>query len=769
MKREIRKNVDLSGTIESTAITSANSDQNLVSTPFAIPGDTNLWDSTFNAVEDAISIIDNKQRIVRCNKAMLKFSVNENEVLIGKHCYEVVHGTEHPHPECPFQKMLQTNQRESTELQEGGQWFDVTVDPLFTPDKQLNGAVHIVRNITGRKIAEDALKANYSLLRTAGRTAKFGGWKLNLIKKKLTWSDEVAAIHEMPAGYSPKLEEGINFYAPEWRDTITNALNSCVENGTPFDEELELITANAKRIWVRSTGEAVRNKSGNISKIYGSFQDISEHKLREQLISEGEANARAIMESTSDTMVLLNKDGIVIASNEGHANRLKLTRNDILGKNIFDYLPDEVGKKRKELIDLAVATGEPQHGEDIRADRWIEYSIHPIFDHNKPIERVAIFAKDVTEQRQMTNEIRKSEELLSLFMQHSPIYSYIKEVTPTQSVVLKASKNFKDMIGISGSEIVGKTMYDLFPPEFAKKITFDDWETFLGGNPKTLEEELFGRYYNTIKFPISQEGKNLIAGYSIDVTTQKLAEVELMKNETRLRELNATKDKFFSIIAHDLKSPFNSIIGFSNILVQRIQENDYNAIEKYAGIIQNSSQQAMDLLMNLLEWSQSQTGRIVYLPEYIDIIALINKSIDLLIGSAQQKAITIHLKTPGIKIVHVDEIMINIVIRNLISNAIKFTYPGGNVVISAEQNPEELIVTVTDDGKGMNKTTLDNLFRIEETHSTIGTRNEKGTGLGLILCKEFIDKHNGRIWVESEPGKGSTFFFSVPNRNTANS
>jgi len=127
------------------------------------------------------------------------------------------------------------------------------------------------------------------------------------------------------------------------------------------------------------------------------------------------------------------------------------------------------------------------------------------------------------------------------------------------------------------------------------------------------------------------------------------------------------------------------------------------------------------------------------------------------------------LKTPGIKIVHVDEIMINIVIRNLISNAIKFTYPGGNVVISAEQNPEELIVTVTDDGKGMNKTTLDNLFRIEETHSTIGTRNEKGTGLGLILCKEFIDKHNGRIWVESEPGKGSTFFFSVPNRNTANS
>ena len=163
------------------------------------------------------------------------------------------------------------------------------------------------------------------------------------------------------------------------------------------------------------------------------------------------------------------------------------------------------------------------------------------------------------------------------------------------------------MIGIPGSEMVGKTMYELFPPEFAAKITADDWATVSKGNPMTLAEELNGGYYVTIKFPITQHGRNLLAGYTIDVTDQKLAEFKLIESEAQFRELNATKDKFFSIIAHDLKTPFNSIIGFSNLLVRQIEEKDYASIERYAGIIQNSSQQAMDLLMNLLEWSRSQT------------------------------------------------------------------------------------------------------------------------------------------------------------------
>jgi len=767
MKKNAPKKKDLSGTIESSPISASSADQVIAHSSSNCLDETNLWDSTFNAVEDAISIIDSNQRIVRYNKAMQTFSENEN--LIGMHCYRVIHGTEYPHSKCPFRKMMQTGKRENAEVQEGDQWLHVTVDPLFDPDKQLTGAVHIIRNITGRKNAEDLLKANYSLLRTAGRTAKFGGWKLNLSKKKVTWSDEVAAIHEMPAGYSPSLAEGINFYAPEWRDKITNAINSCAELGTPFDLELELITANGNRIWVRSTGEAVRDKIGNIAKIRGSFQDITERKQIRQLILENETNARAIMESTSDSMLLLQKDGTIIDNNEGHASRLGFARKDLLGKKIYDYLPKDVGEKRKELIDLAISTGVTQYGEDVRAERSIEYSIHPIFDRNKITDRVAIFARDITESKNNLEALKKNEELLSLFMKHSPIYSFIKEVTPTESRVLRASENYTDMIGVSGSDMAGKTMYELFPLEFAKKITADDWVISSGGNPLTLNEELNGRYYITIKFPITQNGKNLLAGYTIDVTDQKLAEQCLLKNESHLRELNATKDKFFSIIAHDLKSPFNSIIGFSNLLIRQIEEKDYAAIERYASIIQNSSQQAMDLLMNLLEWSRAQTGHIVFTPEKIDFADSINRATELFFAMAQQKSITIYLETSVNLSFFADKAMINTILRNLISNAIKFTNVGGEIIISAKQTLNDLVVSVSDNGIGMDEETTSKLFRIDQNQSTLGTEKEKGTGLGLLLCKEFIEKHSGRIWVESEPGKGSKFHFSIPNRISANS
>jgi len=259
-----------------------------------------------------------------------------------------------------------------------------------------------------------------------------------------------------------------------------------------------------------------------------------------------------------------------------------------------------------------------------------------------------------------------------------------------------------------------------------------------------------------------------LAGFTIDITEQKLAEQALKEREASLRELNATKDKFFSIIAHDLKSPFNGIIGFSNVLVQQIQEKDYAAIEEYAGIIENSSQQAMDLLMNLLEWSQSQTGKMVFNPENINIVDLINKSTELLNVSAQQKFIVIYKEVPESYFISADKAMVSTILRNLISNAIKFTNVGGEIVISTVQMPNELMVSVSDNGVGIDKESISKLFRIDKSQSTLGTENEKGTGLGLLLCKEFVERHGGKIWVESEPGRGSKFFFSIPNSIEAN-
>jgi PAS domain S-box-containing protein len=237
----------------------------------------------------------------------------------------------------------------------------------------------------------------------------------------------------------------------------------------------------------------------------------------------------------------------------------------------------------------------------------------------------------------------------------------------------------------------------------------------------------------------------------------------LQKSEAHLRELNTTKDKFFSIMSHELRGPFNGIIGYSNLLIKHVHKKDFEKIEKYALTIQNSSWRAMNLLSNLTEWSHSQSGKIEFIPEQFKIDALINDVLELSADSAKQKSIIITSALPDNATALADKSMLSTIIRNLVSNAIKYTNPGGTIVIAATNDQKELKVTVCDNGIGMKKDTIDKLFRIETSFSTIGTQKEVGTGLGLLLCKEFVAKHKGKIWAESEFGKGSTFHFTIPS------
>jgi signal transduction histidine kinase len=251
--------------------------------------------------------------------------------------------------------------------------------------------------------------------------------------------------------------------------------------------------------------------------------------------------------------------------------------------------------------------------------------------------------------------------------------------------------------------------------------------------------------------------------YQNELKEKRAADLVITNNELQqLLQLNADKNKFFSIITHDLKSPFNSIVGFSNLLIENVKEKDYEKIGKFANIIQQSSNRAMDLLMNLMEWAKSQSGRLDFNPEYFDMVTLINENTLLLNSIAEQKSIIIVSNLPPNIQVNADKSMISTVLRNLISNAIKFTQSKGKITLSVLDKQDELTVSVSDNGVGISKERIDNLFNINENYSTPGTKKEIGTGLGLILCKEFINKNNGKIWVESKEGIGTTIYFSLP-------
>ncbi len=248
---------------------------------------------------------------------------------------------------------------------------------------------------------------------------------------------------------------------------------------------------------------------------------------------------------------------------------------------------------------------------------------------------------------------------------------------------------------------------------------------------------------------------------------------QIEKQKTTLKELNATKDKFFSIIAHDLKNPFSTILGFSELLLSRHRKYDENKREKFIKSIYNSSKNTLNLLENLLTWANTQKGIINYNPEKIHINNIIADNIDLLTPNASKKDISIvNLIKDTIK-VSADKEMINFIVRNLISNAIKFTPKNGEITIYNKiiENKEHklLSIIIEDNGVGIAPEDIEKLFRIDESFTTRGTEEESGTGLGLILCKEFIEKHGGKIGVESEPGNlpdgkagGSVFHFTIP-------
>jgi PAS domain S-box-containing protein len=523
----------------------------------------------------------------------------------------------------------------------------------------------------------------------------------------------------------------------------------------------------------------------------------------------------------------------------------------------------------------------------------LECYINPTINNKDELTGYIVHIIEINDRKHYEQKINDSKELLSSFMEHSPIYTYIKEVTPTQSLVLMASENYQDMIGIHGSEMIGKTMDEIFPPEFAAKITADDWAVVSEDKVLKIEEELNYRKYSTIKFPIQQGNKQYLAGYTIDITEQKKSGEALIKSEEKFRkiietstrgmyfyeldkedrliltganpatdkiigiyhqeligktieeafpnlantdipalyrsiakgdvgptqfdieykdknisgyynvhvfqtednlvtvnftditarkktelllaeqskeltEINAMKDKIMSIIAHDLKSPFNAIMGFSELMLRNFDQMNNNTIIEGITIMGSAANQAYKMLDNLLIWAQNQSGRIQFSPEKLNLRSQVNYSIKTIESVAKNKDIKIVVKISKDHLIIGDKNMVDTILRNLISNSIKFSPRGSSIKVIASRHDHEVHISISDRGVGINTERISDLFEINKKGSTLGTENEQGTGLGLILCKEFINRHQGRIWVESSPGKGSIFSFSIPVNNSIN-
>ena len=723
----------------------------------------------------------NTQRILDVNEAYCRMSgYNRDEILTMT--IPQLEALEQPDEVNAHVARIMDKKADRFETQhrrkDGSKFFvDISVQYLGETGKLFA----FLRDITERKQAEEKLKESLTILKIAEESAKLGGWSVDLKTNRVTWSNQVAAIHEMPYGFSPLIEEGIRFYAPEWREKIAKVFGDCAQNGIPYNEEMEIITTSGKRVWVHTMGDAVRNDQGEIFKVQGAFQDISE-------------------------------------------------------------------------------------------------------------------------RMQTENALRINQEMFSLFMRYSPIHVYIKEVTPTESRVLQASDNYQEMIGIDGREMIGKTMEELFPVEFAAKMTADDWAVVTNGKVLKLDEDFNGRYYTTVKFPIVQGDKTLLAGYTIDITERRQAEEKTQKIarhyqaliekapdgivllneqgnfkfvspsakimfgfsvseemtgnpvqythpddlplvlselgrlledpsyvptlqyrfsdkngnwkwvestfsnlladpsvesivinfrditerkqaeneirqlnaeleqrvEDRTRELREAQEKLVrheklvvlgqmsSSVGHELRNPL-SVINSAVYYLKMIQPNAADDVKEYLGIIDQEVHTAEKIITDLLDFSRIKSVD----REVVSVSELIRRTLERF-PVPESVAVTIDVP-PDLPQVFVDVHHMTQVLGNLTVNACQAmtssnesTLIVGQLSLYSTVQNDMINITVKDNGVGISAENMNKIFE------PLFTTQTKGIGLGLAVSQKLVAANEGRIEVESEAGKGTSFHVYLP-------
>ncbi len=514
-------------------------------------------------------------------------------------------------------------------------------------------------------------------------------------------------------------------------------------------------------------------------------------ELNEQK-EESEKRFKTIYEDNGSIMIIINPQNYKIENaNKAAQEFYGYTKEQFTNLKIYDLnvLPREKVKNELNTVIInnkayfnfkhKLATGEIKDVE--------VYSSPIKFDNN--VKLISI-VHDITERKLYKDKIEKLNiDLSNSIQNHQLLESKLRtivDMSPIAIIMSTGTKQKIDYINPVFMKLFGYTVDDIstipewwsiaIPDKNTSDKISNEWnervkranENNSKINPIEVEVTCKNGSLKRIKWGYISSGIQNWA-FGIDLTELRNTEKHLRKAKLKveedamlLQELNATKDKFFRIVAHDLKSPFNAILGFTSTLLDNFNLYGQEEIKKYVKVIDNSAKNTYGLLENLLTWSQAQTGKTIYKPQSINVKKIIYKTIRQLEVVASAKNISIIFDVNKDLSVYADENMLNTVLRNLINNAIKFTPEDGRIEVNAIQNDANIVFVVKDNGVGMSEEIIDKLFKIEEKISTKGTNNESGTGLGLLLANEFIKKHNGSINVESELGKGSVFKIQLP-------
>ncbi|MFC2133944.1 PAS domain S-box protein [Bacteroidota bacterium] len=491
----------------------------------------------------------------------------------------------------------------------------------------------------------------------------------------------------------------------------------------------------------------------------------------ENALKASEESYRSFYNDTPVMLQSIDKDGRLISVSNYWLWMMGFTRKEVLGRKFYDFVTEE--SKRKiisEILPKFLNHGiiKDAHAQIITKNGTILdilFSAISEINSEGDVVRADAVLIDITNKLKTEKALEIEKKYFEELFSTAPEAMVILDL---KSNILRINREFTNLFGYDEDEAIGKPVDMLLTNEELRKEANEMTRKVKDGekvNCETVRIKKDGHpvHVSILGSPIISEREKLaVFGIYRDITVRKEAEEKIQKFNEELSALNKDKDKFFSIVAHDLKSPFTALLGYSEVISQECEDLTKEEIREYSTNLHNVARNIFDLLNNLLDWSRIQTGKLKYEPEDINLLEISQMVSGLFSDYAKKKKVELINDIPDQLIVNGDRNMIYTILRNLTSNALKFTKSGGEIKISAEDMEKHIEVSVEDNGVGMTDKVLEKIFHTDSHHTALGTEKEKGTGLGLRLCKEMVNIHGGDISATSIVNEGSKFTFTIP-------
>ncbi len=529
--------------------------------------------------------------------------------------------------------------------------------------------------------------------------------------------------------------------------------------------ETKLLCADNSYLIVRIVEKKLKYNNKYVKVI--SIRDISDSKKTEQKLRDSIEKFRTLVENSPDGILITNLNGEFTYASSKLAEMFGYdNEEDIKQQDLSNLILEQKEQTKQTYLSKNLYLGMKEY-LGVKKDGtffYVESNGKIVRDDTGKAKALMHTIRDITYRKHLEKNLEESQLQFKLLFDKAQDAIIIEN---ENEEIVNANPYAAKLFGYSLDELTQMKTYQL---QESTKPSLNIYQT---GKQEDRAFELPLKHKDgTIMFvqitltPININGKKLFISIGRNITQQKQAERILKKSQKELLELNATKDKMFSIISHDLRSPIGTFKTILEYLTDNPNKLDSDKLNQILTSMKNSAGVTLNLLENLLFWAKSQQGSISYKPEKFSLCQIIEDIKILYQVSLAEKNIQINTFVNKLCIIYADFNMINTIFRNLISNAIKFTRQNGEIQIATKQQNDFAIISVKDNGVGIHEDRIKKLFTIEKNFSTPGTNNEKGSGLGLILCSEFVKKHGGEMKVESIMDEGSTFSFSIPHKNS---